>query len=118
MTEDENLEEYWLDLGRPPIIQDEPVKVEAAPARHPIQPLVFDPNGILRFKENAIVRTLLETSPLNLNTIASMPFSDEDREQLAQLIGYSLSGFGELSYVKDATYALAEAAAEPLRRRP
>ncbi|GMV06748.1 MAG: hypothetical protein AMXMBFR53_30230 [Gemmatimonadota bacterium] len=31
-------------------------------------------------------------------------FSVEDSEQFAQLIGYSLSGFGELSYVTDETY--------------
>ena len=37
-----------------------------------------------------------------------MPFSNEDREQFAQLIGYPFSGWGELSYVSDKTYELAE----------
>jgi hypothetical protein len=37
-----------------------------------------------------------------------MDFSDEDRIQFAQLVGYSLSGFSELSYIDDATYEQAE----------
>ncbi len=41
-----------------------------------------------------------------------MGFSDEDREQFAQLIGYSLNGFGELSYVSEETYEAAERSAE------
>jgi hypothetical protein len=77
-------------------------------ARHPLQPLITDEHGITRFKRNAIVRALLDAGPLDMNKLAVMPFSDEDREQFAQLIGYSLSGFGELSYVSDRTYKAAE----------
>lgn len=79
---------------------------------HPIQPLYKDSFGVLRFKANAIVETLLERGPLDLNDLALMEFSLEDREQFAQLIGYSLSGFGELSYVSAATYLAATAMAE------
>lgn len=75
----------------------------SAKARHPVQPLVRV-EGIVRFKENAIVRYLLDAGPFNMNTLAIAPFSGEDREQLAQLIGYSISGFGDLSYVTDETY--------------
>ncbi len=39
-----------------------------------------------------------------MNQLARMEFSDEDREQFAQLTGYSLSGFGDLDYVSDETY--------------
>lgn len=70
---------------------------------HPVQPLV-EVDGVVRFKENAIVRTLLDAGPLDMNRIAAMAFSQEDHEQFAQLIGYSLSGFAELSYVRDRTY--------------
>lgn len=73
-------------------------------AKHPLQPLQFDSDGILRFKPNAIVRFLLDAGPFDMNKLALMNFPDEDREQFVQLIGYSLSGFGELSYVSDATY--------------
>jgi hypothetical protein len=71
--------------------------------KHPIQPLV-DNHGTLRFKENAIVRHLLDHGGIDMNKLAMLPFENEDRVQFAQLIGYSLSGFGELSYVSDDDY--------------
>ena len=71
---------------------------------HPTQPLELDNHGTLRFKENKIVSFLLNAGPFDLNQLALMSFTNEDREQLAQLIGYSLSGFGDLSYVSDETY--------------
>lgn len=81
-------------------------------SKHPIQPLVKDKHGTTRFKANAIVRHLLDTGSCDMNQIALLPFSDEDREQFAQLIGYSLCGFGDLSYVSDETY---EKAADQLK---
>ena len=71
---------------------------------HPIQPLVSDPHGTTRFKENKIVSFLLENGGYDMNQLAALPFDIEDREQFAQLIGYSASGFLELSYVSDETY--------------
>ena len=77
-------------------------------SRHPIQPLQKDKHGVLRFKENKIVRYLLDCGFTDLNRIAMMNFSNEDRQQFAQLIGYSLNGYSELSYVTDAAYDRAE----------
>lgn len=77
--------------------------------KHPLQPLYLDEHGTKRFKRNAIVRHLLDKGGIDLNQIACMSFEREDREQFAQLIGYSLSGFGELGYVSDTAYELAEA---------
>lgn len=77
--------------------------------QHPIQPLIADSAGVVRFKANRIVRYLLDAGPFEMNHLARMSFSDEDREQFAQLIGYSLAGFGELSYVSDETYEKADA---------
>lgn len=83
--------------------------------KHPIQPLEDDGNDVLRFKPNAIVQFLLDSGPFDLNDLAVKQFSREDREQFAQLIGYSLSGFKDLPYAtkrvankaqKSATYAL------------
>jgi hypothetical protein len=71
---------------------------------HPIQPIVRDSHGTVRFKENAIVRYLLDNGGIDMNKLATLPFCQNDREQFAQLIGYSLSGFGDLSYVSDRTY--------------
>ena len=75
---------------------------------HPIQPLYKDPSGIVRFKDNAIVLFLLDNGPFDMNALAIRAFSNEDREQFAQLIGYSLCGFGDLDYVSDETYERAE----------
>jgi hypothetical protein len=72
--------------------------------KHPIQQLEKDEEGKLRFKQNSIVRFLKDTSKYNLNELALMPFDREDWEQFAQLIGYSLDGFGELSYVSQETH--------------
>jgi hypothetical protein len=72
-----------------------------------LQPLVHDSQGVLRFKANAIVTFLLEAGPFDMNKLAVMKFSQEDREQFAQLIGYSLEGFGELSYVSDKAFKAA-----------
>lgn len=69
----------------------------------PIQPIVDS-----RFVENKIVSYLLDNGGICLNKLAVLDFSDEDRAQFAQLIGYSLSGYGDLSYVSDEAYDSAE----------
>lgn len=73
---------------------------ERPPAKHPIQPLQME-NGVLRFKRNKIVEHLLEKGLIDMNDIARLDFSQEDREQFAQLIGYSHSGSGDLGYVSN-----------------
>ena len=78
---------------------------------HPTQPLTKDAQGVVRFKPNKIVKHLLDHGGIDMNVLARLEFSDEDREQFAQLIGYSLSGYGELSYVSDDSYRAAEAMA-------
>lgn len=74
--------------------------------KHPIQPLEVDAKGTLRFKRNAIVEHLLDSHPTcDLNKLAVMDFTNEDRQQFAQLIGYSLDGYSELRcYVDDDAY--------------
>ncbi len=77
---------------------------------HPMQPLMMV-GDVLRFKKNNIVSDLLDVASkhgLSLNDIACREYSAEDRRQLAQLVGYSLSGYGDLqSYVDDENYAVA-----------
>lgn len=89
--------------------------------KHPIQPLAPDEHGTLRFKENKIVRHLLDwASPrgMGLNQFAMMDFSADDRQQFAQLIGYSLDGYGSLrSYVDDEAYYTAAHMADGLDER-
>lgn len=69
-----------------------------------MQPLFKDDKGVIRFKENKIVRTLLDESEkrkFGLNELAVRDFTQADWEQFYQLIGYSLRGYHELSFVSD-----------------
>ncbi len=65
----------------------------------PIQPVYKG-----RFIPNRIVSHLLDSGTIDLNDLAMMDFSDKEREQFAQLIGYSVNGFGSLNYIQDETY--------------
>lgn len=87
--------------------------------KNPIQPLSNDDHGVLRFKANAIVQHLLDTHPTcDMNKLACMNFTDDDRQQFAQLIGYSLSGYGDLrSYVNDEAYGMAGHMADGMDER-
>lgn len=86
--------------------------------KNPIQPLTEDSKGTLRFKENAIVRHLLDWASergMGMNELAVMNFCKDDRQQFAQLIGYSLSGYSSLqSYVDDDAYNAAAKMADGL----
>ena len=76
---------------------------------HPMQPLVVDEKGVVRFRENKIVDWLFHTGKLDLNELAMMQenFDAADHMQIAQLLGYSVSGYGDLSYVTDESYTAA-----------
>lgn len=74
--------------------------------KHPRQPIGWA-GDVIRFKENKIISWMLnmggEGKKFNLNDIVLKyhlgEFNQEDLVQLDQLIGYSVSGFGDLSYV-------------------
>lgn len=74
----------------------------------------IDKHNVVRFRRNKIVEFLLDAGPFDMNQLALMSFSDRDREQFAMLIGYSVSGFGGLSYARPETVALADSEAERL----
>lgn len=83
--------------------------------KNPIQPLVTDEGGILRFKQNILVNALLEhgrQTGFGLNELRvkfGASEHDDDYQQLSQLIGYSLSGYGYLSFVDNVAYEAANA---------
>jgi hypothetical protein len=81
---------------------------------HPQQPIILDERGTPRFRANQIILYLWKSGLLDLNQIAAMDFSDEDRMQLAQLIGYSVSGYGDLPYAHAGSVADADAKASAL----
>ena len=72
----------------------------------PMQPVELTSDGVARFRRNRIVEALhqaaCEGRKLDLNAIAIMAahgqFTDAEQMQFAMLIGYSVSGFGDLSY--------------------
>ena len=69
--------------------------------KYPIQPIERDAQGIIRFKKNAIVEYLLDAGSIDLNKLAMLDFSDEDRAQFEQLIGRSVSAFCGLDCVSE-----------------
>jgi hypothetical protein len=75
----------------------------------PMQPLYLSANGNIRFRENVLVKYLIQHGNIDLDDLREVDCPQEDREQLAQLVGYSLDGYGKLSYVTDETYDVAHA---------
>jgi len=83
----------------------------------PMQPIVWSGDGVIRFKENRIVNAILERSSragYDLNAIARDEYTPEDRMQLAQLTGYSISGYGTLSYASPESAEKADAIADAM----
>ena len=67
-----------------------------------MQPVIVDKHGAHRFKSNAVVRYLLDNGGIDLNRIAIAyqngdGFPAEDMRQFMQLIGYSVSGWANLT---------------------
>jgi hypothetical protein len=91
---------------------------DTKPDAFPMQPVVLDEHGVVRFKANPIVRHLLDHGGIDMNAIARLDFPREAREQFAQLIGYSVSGASELDYASDAVIAMANAEADRLTATP
>lgn len=101
---------------------------------HPMQPVYVNDEGIVRFRANAIIRYIVDHAGdlvhpgapvidpvtkrpmhqgrLDLSKLAELDFPQEDREQFSQLMGYSISGYHELSDVSDESAAQASALAD------
>jgi hypothetical protein len=120
MTKDEAIEQWVADLRKDGLYGSTVLRAafgdgwerRGAVPPLPMQPVVKDEHGAVRFKANPIVRYLLDNGGINLSQIGMQDFTDEDRAQFAQLIGYSVSGYGELSYVSDESYDAASALVE------
>ena len=82
--------------------------------RQPMQRIVRDSEGTPRFHPNQIVRYLWGEAGVSWDELAKMPFSTEDWNQFAQLLGYSVCGFGDLAYADPKVVAKADAIAEKL----
>lgn len=85
--------------------------------RQPMQPVVVAADGVIRFKQNQIIRDMLdlcEKHGLGLNEIAMRDYEKDDRSQLMQLIGYSVSGYGNLDCSRGKHVMRADQKAESL----
>lgn len=87
------------------------------PTKHPIQPTELIDN-ILRFKENKIVRYLLDNGGISMNDLARLPFDQDDRQQFAQLIGYSVCGYSDLPYSYESVADYAQSTYNPQAGQP
>ncbi len=87
-------------------------RVAKMPKGQPMQPIYLDEEGTPRFKDNAIIRKLCDEKIISLNDIAmwlgDVDVPVEDAEQFWQLLGYSTSGYGDLSFVRPETVAVAD----------
>jgi hypothetical protein len=85
-----------------------------------MQPIVMDREGVVRFHPNKMVRFLYHWAKehgMGLNEMAIMSFSDEDRAQFSQLTGYSVSGYGDLSWASPESVEKADAIADKLVKK-
>lgn len=74
-------------------------------------------DGIARFRANAAVRALVDWGRdhgMSLNDLETRGFPAEDMQQLMQLIGYSVSGYGNVPYVTPESVKVADARVERL----
>lgn len=89
--------------------------------KHPMQPIILDDDGVPRFKANPIIRFLLDMGPFDLNKLnivaGTANWTREDLSQFYQLIGYSVSGFGEISGLPRTDVTAADKEADRLKGR-
>lgn len=81
--------------------------------RHPMQPIEIA-DGVARFRPNSVVQRLLESSPYSLDELEYLHFSDEDREQFAQLLGIPVADYVELPFVSERSSHEAQLAEDEL----
>ena len=93
--------------------------MKCADLKHPQQPIGTAEDGVVRFKGNSIIQDLFRSRALDLNEISRRirrgDFPKEDYVQLTQLLGYSVSGWGDLSTSPPEMVAAADKEAERIR---
>ncbi len=93
--------------------------MKCADLKHPQQPIGTAEDGVVRFKGNSIIEDLFRTRALDLNKISVRvqrgDFPKEDYVQLTQLLGYSVSGWGDLSTSPPEMVTAADKEAERIR---
>lgn len=83
----------------------------------PMQPIERDAMGVVRFRKNRIVDAILTCASRHgygLGEIAMGDFTAAEQMQVAQLIGYSVSGYSDLGYASADSVKRSRAAADAL----
>lgn len=84
----------------------------------PMQPIEWDGKGVIRFQDNKIISMLYEAGVFDLNAIAVQCIEKKipraDQMQFWQMLGYSVSGFGDLSFATKEMVAAADEIAAQL----
>ena len=76
--------------------------------KHPVQPLIMDKHGIVRFMSNRLVNYMFDvTANIHGYDFAS-DYPVAEQEQLAQLTGVSLKLFRNLPFATPETIAVAD----------
>lgn len=82
--------------------------------RHPMQPIVFDDKGVLRFKADNIVKEIIEQYPFDPVTNSEQFASDY--QQILQLMGVTVDDYCSMPYVsKRSKHKARKKAAELLK---
>jgi len=81
--------------------------------RNPMQPMTTNQDGYHYFKANEIVKYILIASQVNIDEILCDPkFTDDDKRQFMQLVGFSLNRYGDMSCVDTEAYEIASVMAD------
>lgn len=68
-------------------------------------PVVFDEQGVLRFKEDPLLSALQQSGVLDLNklfvAVARNQLTQEQQRKVTKSCGYSLAGYFELTFVEE-----------------
>jgi hypothetical protein len=93
-----------------------PKKKPTKPRRPPMQPIYVDDDGVARFRANAVVRWIVDSGRVNLNDLGKNmgPMNRYDVAQFYQLLGYSVSGYGDLDFIPRSIVEKADAKADAL----
>ncbi len=85
-----------------------------------MQPIYFDERGTARFRANKIVQWMVargaagKSFDLNTIVIELGGLDIEEHEQFNQLLGYSVSGYGDIAGMRSDTVAVADEIVEAM----
>lgn len=89
---------YQVVFEEAPRLHTADIGIDPSPDPYwqPQQPFALDEAGVLRYRRNALVGYLVDHGNIDLNTLGVVAAPLQDQQQFEQLIGYSVSGYGDL----------------------